>query len=158
VNGLDVNKSKLVAFALSGWLILEIVVFALVVQMFGVLAAVALGLATTLLGLADVKRLFVYLRSRVGKPKPEGKAGANLLDGGLHALGSLLLILPGFVSDFVGLALKSPSIRAGLARRLRDPSGPGRGPRTIDLAPNEWKALSHRDRKRNRSAGAEPQF
>lgn len=154
------NKSKLLAVALSGWLILEVVAFALVVQFLGVLAAIALGVSTTLLGLSDVKRLLAYLRTRVGKPKDEAKAkarvdkpgvdksGANMLDGGLHALGSLLLILPGFVSDLVGLALKSPSIRASVAERIRDRDNSRKGPRTIDLAPNEWKALSHRDGKR----------
>lgn len=147
------NKSKLLAVVLSGWLILEVVAFALVVQFLGVLAAIALGVSTTLLGLSDVKRLLAYLRTRVGKPKGEAKSdvnksGAHMLDAGLHALGSLLLILPGFVSDLVGLALKSPSIRASVAERIRDRDNSRKGPRTIDLAPNEWKALSHRDGKR----------
>jgi UPF0716 protein FxsA len=145
-----VNKSKLVAFALAAWIALEVVAFVLVVQFLGLLAAIALGVGTTLLGLSDVRRLLVYLRSRVGKPKGKGggKAGGALLDGGLQALGSLLLILPGFASDLVGLALKAPSIRAGVAGRLRDRDKTRKGPRTIDLAPNEWKNLTHDGRAR----------
>ena len=134
------NKSKLVAYVLTGWLFVEIVAFVLVVQFLGVLAAVALGVGTTLLGLADVKRLFVYLRGRVGQPREETKSGVALLDGGLEAVGSLLLILPGFASDLVGLALKSPSIRSHVADRIRGKTE-RKGPQTIDLSPGEWKAV-----------------
>ena len=80
-----------------------------------------------------------------------------MVETGLHALATTLLILPGFASDLVGLALKAPSIRAGLAKRLRGQSE-RRGPRTIDLKPNEWKSLDA-PRKRRRVAkptGAPP--
>jgi UPF0716 protein FxsA len=142
-----VNKSKLVAYVLTGWLFVEIVAFVLVVQFLGVLAAVALGVGTTLLGLADVKRLFVYLRGRVGQPREETKSGVALLDGGLEAVGSLLLILPGFASDLVGLALKSPSIRSHVADRIRGKTE-RKGPQTIDLSPGEWKAVVDEGPKR----------
>jgi UPF0716 protein FxsA len=145
-----VNKSKLVAVAFAAWLVVEIVAFVLVVQFLGLLAAILLGVGTTLLGLADVKRLFVYLRSRLGKAKSSQKPG-GMLDGGLQALSSLLLILPGFASDLIGLALKAPSIRAGLAKRMRDGPGARKGPPMIDLAANEWKNLKH-DRPEQRGA------
>lgn len=144
------NKSKLVAVVLGAWLVVEIVAFVIVVQILGLIAAILLGVGTTLLGLADIKRLFVYLRSRVGKAKSEQKGG-GLVDGGLQALSSLLLILPGFASDLVGLALKAPSIRAGLAARMREGGGARKGPPMIDLAPNEWKNLKH-DRPKRRHA------
>ena len=160
-----VNKSKLVSVALAAWLVLEIAAFVIVVQLFGVTAAVVLGVGTTLLGLADVRRLFGYLRTRkpgavkaaavkaaAGKAKTgkaEAAASDGLLDGGLHALASLLLILPGFASDLVGLALKAPSIRASVADRIRGKTGGG-DPRLIDLAPNEWKTLSHSGPKRRK--------
>jgi UPF0716 protein FxsA len=148
-----VNKSKLFAFVLAAWIVMEVIAFVFVVQFMGLLAAIALGVGTTLLGLFDIKRLFAYLRSRVAKPKEKIKAGGNMIDGGLQALGSLLLILPGFASDLVGLALKAPSIRASVADRLRGGKA-RRGPRVIDLAPNEWKNLTH-DKGRRRSKAAE---
>jgi UPF0716 protein FxsA len=141
-----VNKSKLLAFALTAWIAIEVVAFVLVVQLLGVLAAVALGLGTTLIGLSDVKRLFVYLRSRVAQPRAKGAGTKLVLDGALQALGAALLILPGFASDIVGLALKAPSIRASLADRLSNKRRKN-GPRTIDLAPNEWKSLARPKRK-----------
>jgi len=54
----------------------------------------------------------------------------------------------GFASDFVGLALKSPSVRQSLARRLRARSGSA-DPRIIDLDPREW-------RREARSSGGRP--
>jgi UPF0716 protein FxsA len=150
-----VNKSKLLAYVLTGWLFVEIVAFVLVVELLGVLAAVALGVGTTLLGLADVKRLFLYLRSRIGQPRAETKSGVALLDGGLEAVGALLLILPGFASDLVGLALKSPSIRARVADHIRGKTE-RRGPQTIDLSPGEWKAIVDEGPKRRMRSRRSP--
>jgi UPF0716 protein FxsA len=154
-----VNKSKLIVYVIGAWLFVEAVAFVLVVGFLGVPAALALGLATTLLGLADVKRLLDYLRQRAGWPGAKNaRSQVNVVDGGLQALGTLLLILPGFASDLVGLALKAPSIRGDIALRLR--RDPRRNPRTIDLAPNEWKSLDHRRRRRRRAevkpSGAPP--
>lgn len=142
----DLNKSKFLAYALTGWIAVEVIAFVLVVQLLGVLAAVALGLGTTLLGLADVRRLFVYLRSRFVL-REETKPANNLMDGGLEAVGSLLLILPGFASDLVGLALKAPSFRARVADHIRGKTE-RKGPRTIDLSPDEWKAVTDEGKKR----------
>lgn len=138
------NKSKFLATWLVAWLVIEILVFVLIAEFIGLVPAILLGLATTALGLADVKRLLLYIRARLSKPG-ENKPG-GLVDGGLQALGSFLLLLPGFVSDLAGLALKSPSIRAGLAERIRTGSPKRNGPPTIDLSPNEWKTIQHKRR------------
>jgi UPF0716 protein FxsA len=145
------NNSKLIAYALGVWLAVEAIAFVLVVHFLGVAAALMLGLGTTLLGLLDVKRLFDYLRRRAGFPakRKEGAPPPNLVDGGLQALSSALLILPGFASDLVGLALKAPSIRSDIARRLAA-KNERRGPRTIDLKPTEWKSLDHKRPRRKR--------
>jgi UPF0716 protein FxsA len=146
-----VNKPKFFAYALAAWLLFEALAFVIVVELFGVTAALALALATTLIGLFDIKKLFEYLRRRSGvaREAKEGEPKPDRVETGLQALATTLLILPGFASDLVGLALKAPSIRAGIAKRLR---GEGkRGPRTIDLKPNEWKSLD-KPRKRRRVA------
>ena len=119
-------KSKLVGAVLATWIVLEILCFALVVRAVGLLAAIALALGASLLGLSDVRRLLDFVRAGLAA-KARGESSATLdgamLDGALQALASILLILPGFASDFVGLALKSPSVRQSLARRLRARSG-----------------------------------
>lgn len=147
-DGAKVNKSKLLALALGAWITLEIVVFALVVRSLGVFATILLGLGTTFIGLSDVKRVLSYLRARLGRTK---RGDGVMLDGALQALGSLLLILPGFASDIAGLALKSPSIRENVSRRLRERDKPG-GPRTIDLAPGEWKIVAQKKKRKPRAA------
>jgi UPF0716 protein FxsA len=152
------DRTKLIGLALGLWLALEILAFAFVLRAIGLVAAIALGLGTTALGLADVKRLFSVWRDR-------GKVRANgaMLDGAMQALGSFLLILPGFASDVAGLALKSPSVRASLLARVRDAGKASGGraakpgaPQTIDLAPHEWKHLTpggRPRRKRKKSDG-----
>jgi UPF0716 protein FxsA len=134
VNG----RTKLIGLALGLWLALEIIAFAMVLRAIGLLPAILLGLGTTALGLSDVRRLL-----DVWKARGEWRRDGAMFDGGLQALASLLLILPGFASDVAGLALKSPSVRTGLLTRLRDTSeGAATGPQTIDLSPTEWKHLT----------------
>jgi UPF0716 protein FxsA len=149
------SRTKLIGLALGAWLALEILAFAVVLRSVGLLAAILLGLGTTALGLADVKRLFAVWRGR-GKLRTDGAA----LDGALQALASLLLVLPGFASDVAGLALKSPSIRAALAARIgargKDGGGASDGPRTIDLAPHEWRRLTPGGRPRRKRKRSEP--
>ena len=145
------NRSKIIAYALGAWLLIELLAFVLVVEFLGLSAALALGISTTLLGLLDVKRLLDYVGRRISWPGAQKPRPApDMVDGSLQALGALLLILPGFASDLVGLALKAPSIRADLASRFR--VDPRKAPRTIDLAPNEWKSLGHRKPRRRRAS------
>ncbi|MGJ0508047.1 MAG: FxsA family protein [Methylocystis sp.] len=151
------QRTKLVGLGLCLWLALEIVAFAFVLRAVGLLAAIALGMATTAIGLSDVKRLLSVWRER-GRLRAEGA----MIDGALQALASLLLILPGFASDVAGLALKSPSVRAAVLAGLRDRNGAARaasGPQTIDLEPHEWKHLTKSgrpQRKRRKSGGVSP--
>ncbi|MGJ0424565.1 FxsA family protein [Methylocystis sp.] len=144
-------KSKLVGAVLATWIVLEILCFALVVRAVGLLVAIALAIGASLLGLSDVRRLLDFVRAGLAA-KAKGESSAMLdgamLDGALQALASILLILPGFASDFVGLALKSPSVRQSLARRLRARSGSA-DPRIIDLDPREW-------RREARGSGGKP--
>jgi len=143
-----VNKSKFLGFAIGAWIVVEVLAFMLVVKSAGALAAVALGLGTTALGLADIKRMLEYWRER----RTRGAQGNGAtLDGAMQALAALLLILPGFASDFVGLALKSPSFRQSVARRIRE-GGKSRDPRIIDLDPEEWKVVTRKRRPPRKSA------
>jgi UPF0716 protein FxsA len=56
----------------------------------------------------------------------------------------MLLILPGFVSDLVGLALVAPSVRFWVTQRLKLGkfgqlrNGRPTAPIAIELAPREW--------------------
>lgn len=82
------------------------------------------------LWLARGQGLAVIRKMQQGIP-----AEAEVLAGPLLALGALLLVLPGFISDGFGLLLMVPPIRRAVARFVvarfgRPPRGPG-GPPVI---------------------------
>ena len=142
MTGLPIPKTF--GFLIAGWLALEIAAFIFVSHSIGVFLALLLAIGTSLIGLADSRKLLDYLRRRALGAKLgaiDAQAEGALFDGALQALAVLLLILPGFASDFIGLALKSPSMRKSLAKRL---SAKAVDPRHIDLPPSEWKRLATR--------------
>lgn len=139
----------LLGAVLIGWLLLEIVAFSLVVAAIGVWGAVAVGLLTSLAGV----ELFRHVgRSAMAglKSTAEGQAPREgaLLDGTLATIGATLLILPGFASDFVGLALAAPSVRGWIARTFAPRFVERRAPGVIDLEAGEWKAGAPEGTKR----------
>lgn len=134
------------------WLAAEAVALALIVHLVGFAGAVLLTIATSLAGIAMLRRLGVAAAFRLRQSltsRAEERTTVSrqtFVDGTLSALGSVLLILPGFVSDFAGLALAAPSIRSWVAERL--PFGKGDGatgrraaPDVVELAPQEWSRL-----------------
>lgn len=145
----DLDPRRL-GYLLAIWIGLEILAFSLIVHSLGFLATLVLALATTMLGLSDLRRLlFFWRRDNSGESRHP-----LTFDGGLSALGAVLLILPGFVSDFAGLALKSPSVRAGLAQRFGK-TGDSRvragDPSVIDLSPRDYRNIDQPKRPARRS-------
>jgi UPF0716 protein FxsA len=140
-----VLKFRHVKLLLAGWLLSEVLLFALVVREAGLGGALVLGIVTSLIGVTSLRRLgrgaIGTLRTAMGgQAAPEGA----LLDGVLAALGAFLLIVPGFVSDLVGLALLTPSLRQAMVARFGGSLARVRAPRrppppgVIDLDPQEW--------------------
>jgi len=135
---------------LSLWLGAELAAFAAVVHLVGFAGAILACILTSLAGLATLRRvgLSAALRLRqavTARAKDQSVLSWEaVLDGTLAGLGAVLLILPGFVSDLLGLALAAPSFRFWAAERLRpgrvSRRGDGRrpGPALIELAPREW--------------------
>jgi UPF0716 protein FxsA len=134
-------------------LVAEIVAFIAVVDWIGAAPAVLLGIASTLLGAARLKRLggaaLTRLRDVAGGRVNQEDA---FIDGALDAIGAVLLILPGFITDVVGLALLAPSCRDWVKSRVGFSTGPLAGrhtgrvraaapPRTIDLETGDWSRL-----------------
>lgn len=131
-----------------GWFVLEIAAVALLVSRLGVLATVAIGLATTLLGVMLLRQIgfSAALGLRAALDGREPGEGA-MLAGVLAALGAVLLILPGFVSDLAGLALSVPAARGWLMRRFAIPAAARRRaaqPGVIDLDEADWRSLDER--------------
>ena len=142
-----------IKLAIFLWLALEIVAFSLVAEAVGVPRAILLGVMSSLLGLILLRRAgtsaLMKLRARVDdRLLNEGDKG-HFLDEMLATVGALALLLPGFLSDLVGLALAVPVLRDRAAGWIRRKSffkgmsptgaGPRKGPATIDLDPEEWR-------------------
>ncbi|MCV2489093.1 FxsA family protein [Geodermatophilus sp. YIM 151500] len=98
--------------------LVEAVVFVLVAAWIGVGWTLLAALATTAVGWALLarqgSRALAELRERTRSGLPAGRA---LGDTGLVAAGGLLMVLPGFVGDLVGLLCLLPGTR-GLVRGL----------------------------------------
>jgi UPF0716 protein FxsA len=101
--------------------LVELIVFVLVAGWIGIGWTILATLATSALGWVLLARQGVKaladLRDRARSRRP---AGRELGDAGLVAVGGLLMVLPGFVGDLIGLLCLLPPtrgpIRAGLAR------------------------------------------
>ena len=115
---------------LAGLLALaEIVVFVLVAEWIGVAWTLLATVATSVLGWALLARqgtrALAELRERARERRPSGRA---LGDAALIALGGVLMVLPGFLGDLLGLLCLLPPTRPllrallgrGMATRLPD--------------------------------------
>ena len=127
---------------LALWLGAELAAFAAVVHLIGFAGAILACILTSLAGLSTLRRvgLSAILRLRqavAGRTSEQSRLSREaVLDGTLAGLGGALLILPGFVSDLVGLALAAPSVRLWVTERLK--LGRPAAPRATELAPWEW--------------------
>ncbi|MDQ3716448.1 MAG: FxsA family protein [Actinomycetota bacterium] len=99
-------------------LVAEIAVFILVGSWIGVGWTILLALFTSAVGLWLFGREGMRALRGLGEASRGGKSpGAAAIDTGLVALGGLLVFMPGFVSDVVGLMCLMPATRP-LIRRL----------------------------------------
>jgi UPF0716 protein FxsA len=132
------------------WVVAEFAAFSFVSHAVGFGGALLLCLLTSLIGLAMLRRIGLATALRLAMAmRSHEQAGLSrdaVVDGTLAGLGSVLLILPGFVSDLAGLALAAPSVRAWISDKLqmgRTSRGPGgrAGPTLVDLDPQEWSRI-----------------
>lgn len=141
------------------WLIGEYVAFSFVAQEIGVDGAVIVTLATSLVGFLLLRRLGVSARQKIAEIlNNRGDltflAPQRMGAGFAAALGSFLLILPGFLSDLVGLFLLVRSgwnwHNPGSAKSFGDPD-PGRSfgdqPRVVELSPQDWRRIDESERR-----------
>jgi UPF0716 protein FxsA len=142
------------------WLAAELAAFGAVVHAIGFVGAVIACILTTLAGLAMLRRIGVSAALRLWQAANARENNSlsrdKLFDGTLAGLGAVLLILPGFVSDFAGLALAAPSVRLWVIDRLnlgrigrqgRRPPAPA----LIDLTLREWSRREEESGSPNQS-------
>lgn len=93
----------------------EIALFVKAVQSLGLLSTILLALLAAMVGLSLLRRQGLRnLEMMRGGMSGGPAAMAEAFDSICITLAGLLLILPGFLSDVVALALLAPPVRAGL--------------------------------------------
>jgi UPF0716 protein FxsA len=150
-----------ITIALLIWFLSEYLAFSFVASKIGFSGALLIGIATSLLGVSVLRKLgtaaIAGLRRQIDRPQA---ASGDLLDGMLSAIGGILLILPGFISDLVGLSLMSPSLRRWIAIRFGNETiGSGAksrrsSPDLIDLDAADWRHVEEPARKSHRPRSA----
>jgi UPF0716 protein FxsA len=139
-------------FAIVIWLAAEVAAFVVIVHYAGLTGAILIGILTSLIGAALLRRLgFAAARTLhttlTRGPEESGSLPQQaMLDGTLAALGSLLLILPGFLSDLIGFALAAPAMRQWLVQRFgggffSSAVRPPPRPDVVDLSPDNWRHI-----------------
>jgi UPF0716 protein FxsA len=120
---------------LIGWPVLEIAVFIQVGEAIGLLYTIVLFIAAGAFGLLLLRAEGLSLLMRAQRQMNEGIVPVNEAFNALClVLAGVLLILPGFVTDFLALLLFVPPVRAALrgllvhwadTHRRRARTGPG---------------------------------
>jgi UPF0716 protein FxsA len=91
----------------------EIAVMVKVAEAIGTLNMIGLLLVISVAGVFIVKHQGTTAWRRIRVDLEDGKVpGASLVDGGLVMAAGVLLVIPGFVSDAIGLLLLLPPVRA----------------------------------------------
>ncbi len=150
---------------------IEIAGFVLVGKAIGVLPTLGLVLASAVIGvlLLRAQGLGALARARA-EIEADGDPGRQIAHGAMIVVAAILLIIPGFFTDLIGLLLFLPPVRDLAWRRLRGrvfvaggfrpgSGGAARRGRTIDLdeddfsrehansdkprGPSPWKQIDH---------------
>ena len=153
---------SLVMWVLIGLIVLptaELVFSAAIVALIGLFATFGLAAATSMAGLLVLRR--------AGRPDTAAKfpAGGHAANhkpgrGGRRlepVIGGILLLIPGFITDFAGLFMLIGPVRRRLGAKIRRHVDRARrhsaaGPETIDLEQGEWRALPNPEFE-NRASG-----
>jgi UPF0716 protein FxsA len=136
----------------------EIAGFVVVGQMVGVWGTLGLVLLGGLVGIMLLRIQGLQMLKRLSEEGREGRMpGDAIVQGAMIVVAAVLLLIPGFVTDIIGLALFIPGVRrllwSALGRRMvvvrsaaysRGPAGgqnaaPGSGGPVVDLDDEDYR-------------------
>jgi UPF0716 protein FxsA len=101
------------------WPLAELIVIVKVAEAIGVLLTLALLIAGWPLGMWAIRSQGRSVWRRMAIAVNEGRVpGREVLDGALVLIGGTLLMIPGFITDVVGILLLTPPVRIPLRRLL----------------------------------------
>ncbi|AYD03115.1 FxsA family protein [Neorhizobium sp. NCHU2750] len=97
---------------LLAWPLAEIAGFVLVGSVIGVGWTLALVILTSLLGAFLMRSQGLHLLRTLSQQSQQGQVPpSSLIDGAMIVVAGILLLLPGFLTDLIGLALFVPFVR-----------------------------------------------
>lgn len=99
-------------FIFWAYILIEIALFIIIGSWLGVLATLLLIVVTTVLGFAILRRENVTLMQKMQTAFQSGEQpNLNIFASSCAMLAGILLILPGFLTDFIGVLCLIPNIR-----------------------------------------------
>ncbi len=127
----------------------EIAVFIWVGEILGVLPTILLTILTAMAGTIMLRHQGISLLTRMQQELDGGRApGSEVMQGAMIVLASIFLLIPGFVTDAVGLLLFIPPVREALAQFIIARSNVvimeggnvrrGSGDGVVDLDADDW--------------------
>jgi UPF0716 protein FxsA len=107
----------------------EIALFILVGRAIGVLPTLGLVVASSVIGMALLREAGLATAIRLERAR---EAPARILaEGGTRMLAGLLLLVPGFLTDLVAVAILIPGVRRAVATRFAPGRTEGRTPGSV---------------------------
>jgi UPF0716 protein FxsA len=133
---------KLILLGLLGLVVAELAVFLMIARAFGTFVALTALLATSVLGMLVLARMGMRFAGRVADvlSRQDFTAAGTRSNGFLTTAGALLLVLPGFITDCIGLLLMIPAVQRWLIERA-PPGRPRPAGRVLDLDRSQWHDL-----------------
>ncbi len=137
------NVAKYLLLAVLALPVMELAAFIAVAAQIGVLPALALIAAGSFAGMLVLRHAGGNHIARVRVALGEGSFTALQADssGGLILLAGILLVIPGFITDALGLLLLLPPLRGALGAAFGRGGPAPRADGVVDLPPEEWRRV-----------------
>ncbi len=111
------KRSKLLKFFLLALPLLEIAVFIWVGELIGAGWTILLVIASTLLGIMLMRSQGFKMMNQFAQNARAGRAEpSELVNGSFIFIGGFLLIIPGFITDVIGLLCLIPIVRYAIVK------------------------------------------
>jgi UPF0716 protein FxsA len=152
------NVAKYVLLAVLALPVMELVVFVTIAQAIGFLRAMTLIVATSTAGVLVLRHAGGNHIARMRVAMGDGGFSALRADsaGTLTLFAGILLLIPGFITDVLGVLLLLAPLRRALGALFGLKPAPPRSDGVVDLEPEQWHQVpdpalqDRRDDSRNR--------
>lgn len=137
------NVAKWLLLALLAFPLVELAAFVAVATAYGFLVALGLVAAGSLAGALILRHAGGNHIARVRVAVDQGSFSALQADsqGGTLLLAGILLLIPGFITDFLGLMVLLAAFWRALSAALGRRTAPPRADGVVDLEPEQWRRV-----------------